>query len=157
MADLRGGQLTIDGTTGDFDIVTDAWHPIEDALTPLWFGNDLEGEDTRVGGGDWVLNPKYWKPTVVQIPMWFMGHIDRAGTPYEVPMEGLEANLSTWRTEILDPTVVARAATLTMPSGEQRTNTISRLQLTGTGRRRPTGWPLTFQFLITRPFAPEGS
>lgn len=157
MADLRGGQLIIDGTTGDFEIVTDAWHPIEDALTPLWFGNDLEGEDTRVGGGDWVLNEKYWAPTTHQIPMWFMGHVDRYGTPYEVPMEGLEANLTAWRTEVLDPTVIARTATLVMPSGEERTATMSKLRLSGVGRRRPTGWPLTFEFRLTRPFAPEGS
>lgn len=157
MPDLRGGQLTIDGATGPFDIVTDPWHPYENALTQLWFGNDLEGEDTRVGGGDWVTNPKYWAPTVVQIPMWFMGHIDRDGTPYESPMVGLEANMTTWRTEILDPTVIARSATLTMPSGEERTNTISRLHLSGAGQRRPTGWPLTFEFRMTRPFAPEGS
>lgn len=157
MPDLNGGQLTIDGASGPFDIVTDAWFPLEDALTPLWFGNDLEGEDTRVGLSDWVLNPVGWAPTTHQVEMWFMGHIDADGTPYENTMEGFKSNVATWRAEILDPTVVARDATLTLPGGEEWYATLTRLRLTGSGRRRPTGWPLTFQFQLKEPFAPSAS
>lgn len=157
MPDLNGGQLTIDGTSGPFDIVTDAWFPLEDALTPLWFGNQLEGDDTRVGIGDWVLNPTGWAPTTHQIEMWFMGHVNADGDRYDNVMEGFKSNVAQWRTEILDPTVIAREATLTLPGGEEWYATLTRLRLTGSGRRRPTGWPLTFEFQIKEPFSPGGS
>lgn len=155
MADTSGGQLTFDGTSGPFHIVTDPWWPEDDALTPLWFGLDLEGDDTQVGLGDYILNPVGWAPTIVQIPMWFAGHIDHEGVPHSNVIEGFESNLNYWRTELLDPTVVARTGTLTMPSGESRTATASRFKLSGRGRKRPAGWPLMFEFRLTAPFAPE--
>ena len=155
MADLTGGQLAFDGTSGTFEIVTDAWFPEEEALTPLWFGLDLDSAGTQIGPGDWVLNPVSWAPTVVQIPMWFQGHIDHEGNTYANELEGKESNLNFWRTELTDPTVVARTGTLTMPSGELRHGTASKFRLTGRGRRRPAGWPLMFEFLLTAPFAPD--
>lgn len=160
MADLTGGQLVIDGTNGDFEVVNDAWFPLEEALTPMWFGGDLEGGDTQVGGGDWVLNPIYHAQTRIQIPMLFMGHIDHNGDRYEVVQEGFESNVNHWRVEVLDPTVVARTARLIMPSGEERPGVMSRLRLVKGGgfRQSPGGWPLMFEFTLPQgPFAADGS
>lgn len=156
MADLTGGQLVIEGESGDFAIVRDAWFPKEEALTPLWFPNDLEGEDTPVGLGDYISNPTGWAPTRVQIPMWFQGHINGDGDPYANAIQGFRSNLNYWHQEILVPTI-GRVARLTDPDGDEETTAIvSKLRLTGSGRRRPSGWPLTFEFLLAHgPFAAE--
>lgn len=156
MADETGGQLIIDGTSGEFLIVTDVWWPEEEALTPLWFGNDLEGDDTKIGPGDYELNPTFWAPTVFQIPMWFPGDRDHLGNPYDNVIEGLASNLAYWRTEILDPIVVARTARLEIPGQDDGFGTLSKLRLSPRGRRRPSGWPLMFEFKMTAPFAPGG-
>lgn len=157
MADLTGGQLIWDGASGDFEVVTDAWWPAEDGLTDLWFGNELDTEDTKVGPGDTILGPVSWAPTRQQIPMWFQGTVDASGATYDNVIEGFESNLNHWRTELLDPTVIARAGRLIMPSGEERTAIGSKFRLVGRGRRRPAGWPLMFEFQLIRPFEPEGS
>lgn len=157
MPDLTGGQLTWDGTSGDFLTVTDAWFPEENGLSDCWFGIDTETEDTKIGPGDVILGPSSWMPTLIQVPMWFQGHIDVNGEPYSNTIEGLESNLNYWRTELLDPTVIAREGTLLMPSGEERTAIGSKFRLVGRGRRRPSGWPLMFEFQLTRPFEASGS
>ena len=140
MPDLTGGQLTFDCPAGPFNIVTDDWWPEDDGLAPLWFGIDLDDADTQVGLGDWILNETGWAPTVIQIPMLFLGDF--------------ESHLNVWRTELTDPTVVARAGTLLMPSGETRTAVGSKFQLSRRGKLRPAGWPLLFEFQLTAPFAP---
>lgn len=160
MPDLTGGQLIWDGTSGDFEIVTDVWWPEENGLTQLWFGNDLEGADTKIGPGDYIDNPTYWAPTRVQIPMWFQGHANAAGEPYENVIEGFESNLNHWRAELTDPSIsaITRSGVLIMPSGEERTAIGSKFALTGNARRRPSGWPLMFEFTLKRPFtAASGS
>jgi hypothetical protein len=157
MADLNGGQLIWAGTSGAFSIVTEAWFPLEDALTQLWFGNDLEYEDTKVSPGDSILNPAAWATTTHQVEMWFLGDRNHNGVLYDDAMEGFESNLNYWRTELLDPTVVARNGTLILPSGEERYAVGSKFRLTGKGRRRPSGWPLMFEFQLTEPFTVGGS
>lgn len=156
MSDLTGGQLTWAGKSGDFVIVCDAWFPEENGLSQLWFGNDIEGSDTKVGLSDYILNPTGWALTTAQIPMWFQGNVDHAGGTFSNVIEGLESNLSYWRTELLDPNVVARSGTLLMPSGESRYAVGSKFALTGKGRRRPSGWPLMFEFQLATPFATTG-
>lgn len=157
MADLTGGQLTIDGTNGDFDVVRDAWWPEEEGLTPLWLPLDVEGEPTHVGLGDWFTNPGGWTPTRIQIPMWMRGDIDGNGDAYANPIQGFRSNLNYWATE-LNPLAAALTATLLDPDGVTETvGTISRPRLVGAGRRRPSGWPLTFEFVLLDPFQPAGS
>lgn len=152
--DTSGGQLSIAGTSGDFVIPNEACILVDGGLTPLWFPNLLETEDTRVGFGDWVLNPAYWSPTPQRIDLWLMGHVNRDGDPYENLTEGFESNVNDWWVELLDPhDYIARLATLTMPSGGTRTTYIKKLALTGDPvARRPSGWPVTFEFLV--PLAP---
>lgn len=155
------GQLLVHygiGDADDFPIVCDAWHPLEDELTPLWFGNDIDQEATQIGPGDWVVNMPAWAPTRHQISMWFMGHVNRDGDPFDNPMEGLESNLADWHNSILQPTRTERNATLILPSGLERSGVMSRLRLTGGGSRRPSGWPLTFEFTLQNaPFEAAGS
>ena len=157
MADLSGGQLIIDGESGPFAIVRDAWWPKEEALTPLWFPADVEGDLTQVGLGDYVVNPLGWSPTRVQIPMWFRGDIDGNGDEYANATQGFRSNLNFWHQEILGLTAV-RTATLIDPDGvDESTATITRLALVGNGRRRPSGWPLMFEFTLPHgPFVGDG-
>ena len=146
------GQLTWDGESGPFDIVTAAWHPIDNGLTQLLFPNDIEVERRKVGPGDYIEGPQHWSPTVVQIPMYLFGDRDPDGDPFADPHEGLESNLNRWVTELCVPGTTGRDGVFTTPSGEEREGRGTAFRVTGPGRRKPSGWPIMFEFTLLVPF-----
>jgi hypothetical protein len=159
LVDETGGQLIIDGTSGDFPLVCPAWFPEDDGLIELIMGGDVEGDDTRIALGNYILNPVGYGQPRVLLDMWFIPGLDVNGDSYgTTPVEietGFWSNIAYWQTEVVAPTVIARTATLYGPDGEPYSEGVmSRFRLGRRGKLRPSGWPITFEFTLPNgPFA----
>lgn len=125
-----GGQLTIGGVA----LIGPAWTVVEEALTDLWLGGDLRGEDRIIPGAAGAIPyPRRWTVTRRSIPMWINPDVDRTGAAHSSPQVGLWLNIKYLRENVVDPpgtTTGTRAAVLTLPDATTRTADVHVLGLT---------------------------
>lgn len=125
------GTLTIDGVL----LNTPAWDLTD--LTPLWVEATVRGGDRLLPGVAGVI-PYRRRLDVTEhaLPMLISGDVDEAGADQANAWIGLEANIETLRSTVIEPTNVGdgtRPATLTLPSGLTRTADVHVLGLRVSG------------------------
>lgn len=122
------GTLTIDGVS----LNCPAWDAFD--LSGLWIEGSVRGSDRLIPGAAGVLPFRRRRTvTTYQLPLIIVGMVDENGADYEDAMAGLELNLETLRSGVIEPTNTGdgtRAAVLSMPSGASRTADVHVLELT---------------------------
>lgn len=126
------GELAIQGVSGWLSLHTYAWNVTD--LLELWLGGDKRGQDRLLPGtADFIPYRRRYTVTTYSLPMVICGDVHQDGTPYADPWVGLETNLEFLRAQLIaDPATTAgtRAATLTMPSGVDRSAAVHVLGIT---------------------------
>lgn len=122
-----GGLLTINSVS----LNTPAW--IITNLVDLQLGAELRGQDRIIPHAAGVVPyPRRFTVTERHLPMLISGDVDRFGTQQSNVHQGLQANLTYLRTNVLDPpntTTSLRAAVLTLPTGATRAANVHVLGL----------------------------
>lgn len=116
------GTLTVGGVS----LTCPAWAVLD--LWALWSQFSVRGEDRLLPGAAGVVPYKRRiEPVRFDLRFLVIGDVDEDGVPYPDPVVGLETNLATLWTSVLQPTLTGdgtRAAVLTLPSGATRTANI---------------------------------
>lgn len=143
MEDVLNEQFTVDGESGQVELVTDDWHPVDNGFSQLNFALQQESEDIKVGPGDYIPGPTSWVPTVIQVPMYVFG-------------EEPGPNVRELRDGLCVPGNIGRDAVWDAPDGTTWEGTIYKVSVDGPGTRRPGGWPIMLSFTIFEPFTQTG-
>lgn len=117
-ADTSDGQLEINGV----DLICPAWDVV--SLRGLWTVVATRGSNVRIPTvqGAKKRRRRIDEARARTLDMVIIGEYDRLGSLNADPRVGLETNLNYLRENVMDPpTAAALDATLTMPSGAERT------------------------------------
>ena len=152
MANELGGVLIVDSTGGTYTLPNECVFPTENGFSALDVSLNIESETTKIAPGLYLPGPSRWSPTTIQIPLFMHGDTDKDGDALDDPNEGIESNMAEINAELSVDGVIWRDATYVKRNGDEFTGRLHGTRVSSRGNRRPSGWPITFEFVLYEPF-----